>query len=66
MTRKGVKHELEVETKPGRNYDSVRSRWTCRTCGVGGDWTTPDKAHAGGETHVAGRAGEKLRKRHLP
>ena len=30
----------------------ARSRWTCDTCNTGGDWTTPEEAHAGADAHV--------------
>jgi hypothetical protein len=33
-------------------------RWRCESCDESGDWTTPDDARAGGETHV-----ERVRER---
>jgi hypothetical protein len=48
---------VRVDTRPSRAPAPARSRWTCETCDVGGNWTTPDEAHAGGEAHV-----ERVRK----
>jgi hypothetical protein len=47
-----------IDTRPGRAPAPVRSRWTCETCGEGGDWTTPAEANAQGEAHV-----ERVRER---
>ena len=49
---------VRVDTRPGRAPAPARSRWTCETCNVGGDWTTPDEASAGGDAHV-----ERVRER---
>lgn len=52
MTTKSTAHRISIDTKPGRAPAPIRSRYEC-SCGSVGPWTTPTKAHAAGDAHLA-------------